>query len=481
MKRPNLLYIFTDQQRADTLRCYGNDSIQMPALNALADDGFVFDRAYVSQPVCSPSRATMMTGLWPHTAGVPACNVPLPADVPCISQMLPDDYACGYMGKWHLGDEIFAQHGFETWVGSENSYRRCYSDPERLLILSDYSRFLLDHGFEPDAENLGQAVFSRHMEAGMEEGFTKASYLGDRAAEYIREHCDTPFALCVSYLEPHPPHRGPLNEMYDLADLPTGPAFRQRPGTDLPLILRLMASIYSESEEYGCDLRTEEGWLEVMARYWGNTTLVDRSVKKILTALDECDLAQDTVVVFTSDHGEQMGDHSILGKTVMYEESVRVPLLLRAPMLAQDPCRIEGNFSHIDLVPTLLDLLGVAAPDSLQGQSRVPVLQGDADLADNDVFIEWNGSDGHPSASMGEAEINRSMAQPLRTVISAQRWKLNLYCSGLGELYDLNTDPHEQRNLYGQSAQQSRLRDLTGRLRTWQQEVGDTVELVSAA
>ncbi len=117
----------------------------------------------------------------------------------------------------------------------------------------------------------------------------------------------------------------------------------------------------------------------------------------------------------------------------------------------------------------------------MQGQSRVPVLQGDADLADNDVFIEWNGSDGHPSASMGEAEINRSMAEPLRTVISAQRWKLNLYCSGLGELYDLNTDPHEQRNLYGQSAQQSRLRDLTGRLRTWQQEVGDTVELVSAA
>jgi arylsulfatase A-like enzyme len=202
-----------------------------------------------------------------------------------------------------------------------------------------------------------------------------------------------------------------------------------------------------------------------MARYWGNTTLVDRSVQTILTALDECVLAEDTIVVFTSDHGEQMGDHGILGKTVMYEESVRVPMLIRAPMLGKGSRQIEGNFSHIDLVPTLLDLMGVPSSASLQGSSRVPVLQGSADLADNDVFIEWNGADGHPAASIGEAEINRSMAQPLRTVISAQRWKLNLYDSGPGELYDLNTDPYEQQNLYELSAHSSQRRDLADRLR----------------
>ncbi|MGY8823782.1 MAG: sulfatase-like hydrolase/transferase, partial [Candidatus Latescibacterota bacterium] len=187
---PNLLYIFTDQQRADTMRCYGNDQIEVPALNALAADSFVFDRAYVSQPVCSPSRATMMTGLWPHTAGVPACNVPLPVEVPTFAEMLPYEYACAYMGKWHLGDEIFAQHGFETWVGSENSYRRGYSDPERRSHFSDYYHFLTERGFEPDSENMGARVFSRHMEASMEEPLTKASFLGDRAAEYIRENRD---------------------------------------------------------------------------------------------------------------------------------------------------------------------------------------------------------------------------------------------------------------------------------------------------
>ncbi|MBT5059445.1 MAG: sulfatase-like hydrolase/transferase [Gemmatimonadetes bacterium] len=477
MKRPNLLYIFTYQQRADTLACYGNNQIQMPALNKLAQDSFVFDRAYVSQPVCSPSRATMLTGLWPHTSGVPSCNKPLPADVPTIAEMLPDDYACAYMGKWHLGDEIFSQHGFETWVGSENSYRAHYSDEEKLTQHSAYARHLLDQGFEPNQELLGEKIFTRHVEAQMAEPLTKASFLGDQAADYIREHRDQPFTLCVSYLEPHPPHTGPLNDLYDPALLPTSPSFMESPGLDTPLILRLMSAIYMESEEYGFDLRTEEGWRAVMARYWGNTTLVDRSVAKILNALDECGLTDDTIVVFTSDHGEQMGDHGILGKTVMYEESTRVPLLLRAPMLEAPPRHIDGNASHIDLVPTLLDLMECEAPDHLQGVSRVPVLRGEEDLSEEDIFIQWNGADGHPRASMGEAEINQSMGEPLRTVISADRWKLNVYTQGPGELYDLTSDPHEIHNLFNSSEHTNRRHDLHHRIRRWQETVHDDASL----
>ncbi|MBT3342182.1 MAG: sulfatase-like hydrolase/transferase [Gemmatimonadetes bacterium] len=477
MKRPNLLYIFTDQQRADTMACYGNDQIETPALNHLARDSFVFDQAYVSQPVCSPSRATMLTGLWPHTSGVPSCNKPLPADVPTIAEMLPEDYACAYMGKWHLGDEIFAQHGFETWVGTENSYRAHYSDAERLTHHSDYAQDLLERGFEPDRELMGERIFSRHVEAEMSEPLTKAAFLGDQAADYIRAHQDEPFALCVSYLEPHPPHTGPLNDLYDPASLPTGPTFMERPGDDTPLILRLMSAIYMESEEYGFDLRTSEGWRGVMARYWGNTTLVDRSVAKILSTLQECGLAEDTIVVFTSDHGEQMGDHGILGKTVMYEESVRVPLLLRAPMLEATPRHIEGNASHNDLVPTILDLMGCEVPGHLQGVSRVPVLQGEEDLADEDIFIQWNGADGHPSASLGEAEINQSMGEPLRSVVTADRWKLNLYTRGPGELYDLNADPHEQRNLFGIAEHHRRRDDLYERICAWQGNVDDDTPL----
>ena len=477
MGSPNLLYIFTDQQRVDTMRCYGNEVIETPALDALADESFVFENAYVSQPVCSPSRATMMTGLWPHAAGVPSCNVPLADEVPTFAEMLPGEYRTAFMGKWHLGDEIFAQHGFDTWVGSEDSYRHSYSSDEKLEVLSPYHYFLLENGFEPDRENQGQQIFSRHFAASLPEEFTKASFLGDRAGDYIRASGDEPFALCVSYLEPHPPHTGPLDDYYDPGRLPLGPGFMQKPPADAPLIVRLMAAYYMASENYGLDLQTEAGWWALMARYCGNVSLVDHSVANILQALEDSGKADDTVVVFTSDHGEQMGDHGILGKTLMYEESVKVPLLIRAPMLKREMQRIGGNFSHIDLVPTLLDLLGQQVPAGLQGESRVQVLRGEADLGGNDIFIEWSGADGHPPASIGEAEPNRSMLHPLRTIVTAERWKLNLYGKGQGELYDLNADPHELQNLYHRPEQQERIRGLIERVRVWQEQTADEVEL----
>ena len=223
-----------------------------------------------------------MTGFYPHACGVTRCNVALPADLPTLAEMLPDEYACAHMGKWHLGDEIFPQHGFERWVGSEDTYRRFYSSPELLDHLSDYHHFLAAAGFEPDAENLGQKVYSRHMAASMEEPYTKAAFLGQQAVQFLDEIGDTPFVLVVSYLEPHPPHTGPFNDTYDPSSLPVGPNFRRKPAANTPLLNRVMAAYYAESEEYGIDLRTEAGWREVRARYWGNITLVDRSVGAIL-------------------------------------------------------------------------------------------------------------------------------------------------------------------------------------------------------
>jgi arylsulfatase A-like enzyme len=330
----------------------------------------------------------------------------------------------------------------------------------------------MEHGFEPEHENQGQLVFSRHVEASMEEPFTKAAYLGERAAQFIEARGDEPFALCVSYLEPHPPHTGPLNELYDPASLPVSPAFLREPPADAPLILRLMAAYYRASEEYGLDLRTDAGWWAVMARYWGNVSLVDRSVGRILAALEAKGLADDTIVVFTSDHGEQMGDHGLLGKTVMYEESVRVPLLIRAPALGTEARRVGGNCSHIDLVPSLLELMGQPLPPMLQGASRVSEMASGVDVP-GDVFIEWNGADGHPPSSFGEAEVNRSMAEPSRTVVTADRWKLNLYQSGPGELYDLTADPHELDNLFANPCHVARRSDLAQRILAWQQETDD--------
>lgn len=475
LRKPNLLFIFTDQQRADTMRCYGNDHIDTPHLNALADKSFVFQNAYVSQPVCSPSRATMLCGLYPHTARVPACNVPLPRDVQTIAEMVSSDYRCCYNGKWHLGDEIFPQHGFSEWVGTEDSYRRFFSSSERHAYRSAYHHFLVDNGFEPDSESEGQGVFSRHVEASMDEPFTKASFQGDRAAEFIRARGDQPFVLAVSYLEPHPPHTGPLNDYYDPSELPVGPAFRQKPPANASLLNRVLSAYYMESEEYGYDLRTDEGWRAVRARYYGNVTLIDRSVGKILAALEESGQADNTIIIFTSDHGEMVGDHGILGKTVLYEESVKVPLLIHVPYLSNQQRVIGGNISHIDLVPTLLDLMGESIPEHLQGESRVSVLNGEATLFENDVFIQWNRNDGHPRP--GEAEVNPAMSTPWRSVISADRWKLNLSAHDQCELYDLNTDPCETVNYFDDPKCRDRIQDLADRIRQWQMQTDDRVPL----
>lgn len=130
MSKPNLLFLYSDQQRADTLAVNGNSQIHMPNLNGLAAQSTAFERAYVTQPVCTPSRSSLLTGQCPHTNGCTRNNVPLQGDTRCLPELLGDpDYACGHLGKWHLRDEIFAQHGFAEWRAIEDGYWRYYSDP----------------------------------------------------------------------------------------------------------------------------------------------------------------------------------------------------------------------------------------------------------------------------------------------------------------------------------------------------------------
>ena len=142
----------------------------------------------------------------------------------------------------------------------------------------------------------------------------------------------------------------------------------------------------------GQDLTKEAGWRTLRAHYLANVTLVDRMVKKITDALDKAGVADNTVVVFTSEHGEMAGDHGMLEKRSFYEEASRVPLTMRVPWLTDEQTTLEGSAGHIDLVPTLLDLLGQTPPPHLHGKSLAPVLRGDDDLGENEVVIQWNGT-----------------------------------------------------------------------------------------
>jgi arylsulfatase A-like enzyme len=477
--KPNLLFLFTDEQRADTLGCYGNELVQTPNLDKLAAASQVFENAYVTQSVCTPSRSSIMTGLWPHSNGCIMNNIPLEPETQTIAEMVSPEYVRGYYGKWHLGDEVVPQHGFEHWVSIEDNYRRHYSRPEYLSLFSDYHHFLVDHGFEPDREKEGALVFNRRTAAELPEEYTKARFLGREAAAFIRQNAGQPFVLYVNFLEPHPPTIGPFDRLYAPEDLPLGPAFNQRPPHNAARINHMLSRHWlSCPDEYDEDLRTEAGLRRLRAKYLGQVTLVDRAVGDILQALDETGQADDTIVVYSSEHGDMMGDHGLIRKCVSYEEALKVPLIVRVPWLDGAGSRIEGRFSQIDLVPTLLDLLGEPVPAGLQGTSWADVLRGEAALADNDVFFEWNGTDSWRKAADALGVSDEEWAQihgPWRSVISADSWKLNLSPVDRCELYDLKADPYEQINLYDDPQHRKRVYDLTGRIRRWQEETGDTV------
>jgi len=477
--KPNLLFIFTDEQRFDTLGCYGNRIIQTPNLNALAERSVVFENAYVTQSVCTPSRSSILTGLYPHTNGCTANNIPLRRETPTIAEMAPTDYIRGYIGKWHLGGEVVAQHGFEHWVSIEDAYRGYYSKPEHLSILSDYHHYLVRNGYEPDVEYGDTRVFARTTAARLPEPFTKAAFVGQETSRFISENRDRPFMLYVNFLEPHMPFMGPFDDLYDPNILPQCPAFLKKPDERASLRHRLLAEIYTSRSFEGHDLTTAQGWLKVRAQYWGLVTLIDNAVGRILRTLAECGLDDRTIVVFTSDHGDMMGDHAILAKCVMYEEAVKAPLTIRVPWMS--PRQVSGRISQIDLVPTLLELMGCQIPDHLEGSSRAAVVSGEESLDGNDVFFEWNGSDGvripgsdeHRKRLTGE-ETARFDVGPWRTIVTSDGWKLNLSPVDQCELYDLNNDPFEQDNLFEDRSQAVRIDDLTARIRAWQMRTNDT-------
>ena len=486
--KPNLLFIFTDQQRRDTLSCYGSCQALTPNLDSLASESFVFQNAYVTQPVCTPSRSSIMTGLYPHTTGCTANNIPLRPETPTIAEMVSEEYLRGYYGKWHLGDEVLPQHGFEHWVSIEDYYRRYYSRPEFLSRFSDYHHFLIRQGFTPDtaAPEPGTAdaqTFDRYMAASLPERYTKAAFLGREAARFIREHRAQPWVLYVNFLEPHDPYTGPLNGLCPPDQAVTAPAFRREPGVGAAEINRLLAKFYRDVMLEGHDLSNERGCRELRSKYLGNLALMDRAVGGILRTLDECGLKESTIVVFTSDHGDMMGDHGIFEKCVLYEEAVAVPLLVRVGWLGQTQHMVPGRVSQIDLVPTLLELLDEPQPSGLQGRSLAAVLRGEESLEGNDVFIQWNGHNGRPPRDIPShvpASAWDGVSGPWRTVISSDGWKLNLSASDRCELYDLNDDPHELQNLYHAPGQRRRVRELTARIRGWQERSGDTACVLPA-
>jgi arylsulfatase A-like enzyme len=345
-----------------------------------------------------------------------------------------------------------------------------------------YHEFLVNEGFEPDQEAPdGFQAFSSAYSTRLPEEYGKPAYLAREASRFIRENQTQPFILYVSIFEPHQPYFGPRDDQYDPSQVTLPPNFGNVPTAAQTLKSRVLYHMY---EEYGfkVPLKTEQDWRQLIANYWGLCSLVDTHVGTILDALEECGLDDNTIVVFTSDHGDMMGSHRLRGKGLMFEESVRVPLLIRLPGQGTGK-RVKGAVSHIDLVPTLLDLMDQQIPDHLQGKSLRPLLQQSGTPShEEDVFIEWRGPlwpepESYPEAIRGiisEADAKASFNDPVRTIVTPDGWKFNCSPFGEHELYNLREDPIETRNLARDSRRRSLTQDLTARIRRWQEETGDT-------
>lgn len=451
--KPNLLVLWTDQQRADTMAAYGNHRYRVPALNRLAEESVVFERCYVTQPVCTPSRSSVMTGLWPHRTGCVRNNIPLKAEFRTLPELVGDPgYRTAYMGKWHLGDELFAQHGFEQWVSIEDIYNEYFSPGRDRKARSSYHHFLLRLGYKPDRAD----QFSRNFATKLPVEHSKPSFLAQEAVKFILEHRREPWILYVNTLEPHTPFSSALNDLHTEEEAPLPPNYPGIPEGPEPEWYRRRREQFARNRGEGFDLRTPEGWKRMHRNYAGLCALVDQAFARILWALEASGQAENTIIVHTSDHGEMMGAHSLMAKSVMYEEAVRVPLLIRAPFRLLRAHRVPNPVSHIDLVPTLLELMGVRDP-GLDGRSLIGYLTGER--KPGDVFIEW-------TADPAEGGPNG------RAVITPDGWKLVMHDRDACMLFDRNRDPLELRNVYGTQ----RTAELRRRIEEWQRRTGDRLE-----
>jgi arylsulfatase A-like enzyme len=469
-RKPNLILFLPDQQRADTLACYGGVKVHAPNLNKLASESVVFERAYVTHPVCTPSRSSLMTGTWPHTNGCTRNSVPLDRRFRVFPELMDDkDYCTAYVGKWHLGEEGPAGRGFQQWISTDHH--------------GDYTDFLLSRGITPDKPN---GRFSESAISNLPIELSRPKFLEQHACDFIEKHQRDPFILVVAFVEPHSPYNGPLNDEHPLDQMDLDVTATLPESEDIPLRYRLMrewqqAEAILDRERLPFQLFfgiTPEEYRSIKQRYLGLVTLVDQSIGAILACLERLALTDDTIVVHTSDHGDSLGAHHLFGKETMFEEAARVPLLIRLPAQTKSNI-IQRPVSHIDFVPTLLDMLGQPKHSQCAGKSLLPLIR-EEEVPPENIFVQWapNRTKIKRGSRLARRRmVKRAVEESTRTVVSPDGWKLCLRDKDLNELYNLKEDPLETRNLYSDRQYASVISRLTGEIHRWQQSTDDKLRI----
>ena len=417
---PNFLFIYTDDQRYDAVGVVQREQgsagrypwFQTPHLDRIAAEGMRFRNAFVVSSLCSPSRAAFLTGRYNHANGIANNHTPFPEDSVTHATLLrAAGYRTGYIGKWHMGPQRGARPGFDVSVSfvGQGRYFDCPIEVNGVPTPTT--------GWIDDVST-------------------------DHAISFLRDHRDRPFSLVVGYKACHGPFEPPARARERFA----GARARVVPNLGVPAVYRPDGPLPAMKEANTPDAA---GTVPVNLGYFRCLSAMDDNVGRLLQALDELGLAEDTVVIFTSDNGYYHGEHGLGDKRSAYDESLRIPLLVRHPRsVARGQVRDELVL-NVDLAPTLVDLAGQPVPAAMQGRSWRPLFAGRGDGWRQAFLAEYFQEAGYPATPTVVAV--RTTTAKLITYPGHEAWT---------ELFDLRADPFETRNLAADPAH----RDLLGRM-----------------
>jgi len=449
---PNILWICTDQQRYDTVAALGNSDIRTPCLDSLVRQGVSFTRAYCQSPICTPSRASFMSGLYPSTVHVNYNgNDVFPDHVPVVSRLFADaGYECGLIGKLHIASaknrvEKRTNDGYSCWHYSHAPHWKVTDG-------NDYLSWLESKGEDRKellADPRGFPSTLHHTTWCVEKTLDFLRSLGEIRSLSGRK----PWFVSLNIFAPHPPFNPPREymDMYDPHAM-TGPLFQD---SDLAHQEKLTPITFQRKAQHpsSLDIGEREGMTSnylkgrkdagaLKAFYYAEISHIDEQIGRILEYLSQTDQRENTVIVFTSDHGDMLGDHGLLYKGCrFYDGLVRVPLIWSCPSRFQSDLRASALVELTDITPSLLDIAGLEIPMQMQGRSLMSILTGARNPDDFRDFVRSE----YYNAVDDPYQNNDQIA----TMYRDDRYKLVVYHGhGLGELYDMENDPGEFKNLW---------------------------------
>jgi len=418
-RKPNFLFVYTDDQRWDAMGVVQKEMgekgrypwFQTPNMDRLAAGGVRFRNAFVTLSLCSPSRAAFLTGQYNHLNGVANNVTPFPENSVTYASLLREaGYKTAYVGKWHFGSQKGRRPGF------------------------DYSASFLGQGKYMDCP------FEINGETTATSGWVD-DVSTDYAIEFMKQNRDTPFSLTVGFKSCHQPFAPPdrAKNRFDGAETRPVPNLAGKAPYRVPADGKKVSRAPTDAEP---DMKTNAGYFQCVSA-------ADDCLGRLLDALDELGLADDTVVVFTSDNGFFHGEHGLLDKRSLYEESIRIPLLVRYPKQFEKGKVLDEMALNIDLAPMILDLAGVPIPAGMQGKSLAPLASGKMSDWRTSFFAEYF-KDGRFTATPTTFAVRTADAKLIKYP-GHDEWT---------ELFDLAADPYETKNLAADPAH----RDLLAKM-----------------